>query len=217
MTDLIESIINKNFTEANSQLNERLEQIAERKITEVKKMVAAKLEEQTTVQDDGNVHTASGRKVLPSVRKAELGLTEAKKVDPKAVSPREFYQAKRSAAGASRKAVANLELKKKLAAAQADDAKKKEARQLKNRGDMSLRREKLVQKIKKIRYVSTKRKEKSKDIAYMHDLMRNDPEAFGAELEKRIGMPLDKASQIISNSRPKPNLTQRFLGMLKKK
>lgn len=75
MTDLIESIINKNFTEANSQLNERLEQIAERKITEVKKMVAAKLEEQTTVQDDGNVHTASGRKVLPSVRKAELGLT----------------------------------------------------------------------------------------------------------------------------------------------
>jgi hypothetical protein len=219
MKNLIENITSKNYTEANSNVTERLGQIVEQKINEVRKMVAAKLNE-VTVHLDGLVHTSTGERILPSVSRQRRSLNEVKKVDPRTATPQEFRQAKKDAAEASRKAVSALDLKKKLIAAQKADADRKEARQAKNAADMSLRREKGIQKRKKIRYLAKKRKDKQKDISNMHDLMRNDRPAFEAELEKRIGMPLDKAYEIITR-RPepvaKPSLGQKIAGMFRKK
>lgn len=66
MSKLIENISSKKYTEAQRDLTEKLEKIAEHKINEVRKMVAARLDE-VTVHADGLVHTSTNERIFPSV------------------------------------------------------------------------------------------------------------------------------------------------------
>ena len=78
MKSLLEHIVNNDFVKANESLNEQFKSIVENKLFEKKKMYAAKLTEQVTVDCEGMVHTASGERLLPSVYKQRRGLVEEK-------------------------------------------------------------------------------------------------------------------------------------------
>ena len=80
MNELIESIINKEYTKADEIINEELKIIVARKLNEAKKMVAAKIfTEQLNIDDKGKFHEAGGKKVLGSVEKLKRGLAEEDK------------------------------------------------------------------------------------------------------------------------------------------
>lgn len=78
MNSLIEHIINNNFVKANETLNEQIKGIVENKLFEKRKMYAATITEQVSVDCEGMVHTASGERLLPSVYKQRRGLVEDK-------------------------------------------------------------------------------------------------------------------------------------------
>jgi hypothetical protein len=65
MTKIVETIINKDFTTAKNLVNEKLQSIAERKMQEVKKMIAAKNvveQEQDFITRQAFPPTGSGRR-----------------------------------------------------------------------------------------------------------------------------------------------------------
>jgi hypothetical protein len=76
MKNIIESIINKNYDEANSLLENAVQERLLAKIFEMKKITAARLSEQI-VQPDGMVLMATGERVLPSIARHRRGLSEA--------------------------------------------------------------------------------------------------------------------------------------------
>ena len=85
MKDLLEQIIEKQHTKANEIFESHMSDIVESKLNEVKKMIAARMDEQVTVGHTGKVHTASGEELLPSVYRARRQLAEgkwSKKVQP---------------------------------------------------------------------------------------------------------------------------------------
>ena len=85
MKQLIESIANKDHTASNELFEQHMNQLMNEKLDEVKKMIAARIDEQITVNKDGKVHTAAGEEVLPSVYRARRQLAEgkwSKKVQP---------------------------------------------------------------------------------------------------------------------------------------
>lgn len=79
MKDLLEQIIEKQHTKANEIFESHMSDIVESKLNEVKKMLAARMDEQITVQDNGMHLTATGEEILPSVYRARRQLAEAKK------------------------------------------------------------------------------------------------------------------------------------------
>ena len=107
MKQLIESITNKDHTASNELFEQHMNQLMNQKLDEVKKMIAARIDEQITVNKDGKVHTAAGEEILPSVYRARRQLAEgkwSKKVDTKKDSPREVVRKKISAKRAARPA-----------------------------------------------------------------------------------------------------------------
>ena len=77
MNELIESIVNKQYTKADELIHEALKNIVDRKLHEVKKMCAAKMSvEQLKVDAQGKFREATGNKKLASIEKAERGLSE---------------------------------------------------------------------------------------------------------------------------------------------
>ena len=78
MKQLIESIANKDHTASNELFEQHMNQLMNEKLDEVKKMIAARIDEQITVNKDGKVHTAAGEEVLPSVYRARRQLAEGK-------------------------------------------------------------------------------------------------------------------------------------------
>jgi len=85
MKDLLEQIIEKKHTKANEIFESHMSDIVESKLNEVKKMIAARMDEQVTAGHTGKVHTASGEELLPSVYRARRQLAEGKwstKVQP---------------------------------------------------------------------------------------------------------------------------------------
>lgn len=85
MKELLEQIIEKQHTKANEIFESHMSDIVKSKLNEVKKMIAARMDEQVTVDHTGKVHTASGEKLLPSVYRARRQLAEgkwSKKVQP---------------------------------------------------------------------------------------------------------------------------------------
>jgi hypothetical protein len=78
MKDLVESIINKDYTKANDNLHEELKIIVARKLNEAKKMYAAKMSvgEQLKVDKNGNYDETGGKDVILSHEKQKRGLTE---------------------------------------------------------------------------------------------------------------------------------------------
>lgn len=79
MDKIIESIVNKNYEEANGLIKEEIGKIVISKLHEMKKMIAAKNTNlsEAIVQADGKVHLATGEMILPSVYRLRRGLTEA--------------------------------------------------------------------------------------------------------------------------------------------
>jgi hypothetical protein len=107
MKQIVEHIVNKEHTKANELIEQHIGNILESKLNEVKKMIAARIDEQIIVQSDGMAHTASGEEILPSVYRARRQLAEgkwSKKVDTKKDSPREVVRKKISAKRAARPA-----------------------------------------------------------------------------------------------------------------
>lgn len=78
MKQLIESITNKDHTASNELFEQHMNQLMNQKLDEVKKMIAARIDEQITVNKDGKVHTAAGEEILPSVYRARRQLAEGK-------------------------------------------------------------------------------------------------------------------------------------------
>lgn len=78
MNHLIESIVNKDHTTSKELFEQYMNQLMNEKLDEVKKMIAARIDE-VTVHPDGMVHTSTGRHILPSVRRAELQLSEGRR------------------------------------------------------------------------------------------------------------------------------------------
>lgn len=78
MRNLVESILNKDYTKANDHLHEELKIIVARKLLEAKKMLAAKMSvgEQLNVDKRGNYDETGGRDVILSHEKQKRGLTE---------------------------------------------------------------------------------------------------------------------------------------------
>lgn len=78
MRNLVESILNKDYTKANDHLHEELKIIVARKLLEAKKMLAAKMSvgEQLNVDENGNYRETGGGKVALSHEKQKRGLTE---------------------------------------------------------------------------------------------------------------------------------------------
>lgn len=78
MRNLVESILNKDYTKANDHLHEELKIIVARKLNEAKKMLAAKIsvKEQLKVDDKAKFRESTGNKKLVSIEKSERGLTE---------------------------------------------------------------------------------------------------------------------------------------------
>ena len=79
MKQLIESIAHKDHTASNELFEQHMNQLMNEKLDEVKKMIAARMDEQITVQDNGMHLTATGEEILPSVYRARRQLAEAKK------------------------------------------------------------------------------------------------------------------------------------------
>ena len=107
MKQLIESITNKDHTASNELFEQHMNQLMNQKLDEVKKMIAARIDEQITVNKDGKVHTAAGEEILPSVYRARRQLAEgkwSKKVDTKKDSPRKVARKKKLAKRAARPA-----------------------------------------------------------------------------------------------------------------
>jgi len=85
MKQIVEHIVNKEHTKANELIEQHIGNIIESKLNEVKKMIAARIDEQIIVQSDGMAHTASGEEILPSVLRQRRQLAEgkwSKKVQP---------------------------------------------------------------------------------------------------------------------------------------
>jgi hypothetical protein len=85
MKQIVEHIVNKEHTKANELIEQHIGNILESKLNEVKKMIAARIDEQIIVQSDGMAHTASGEEILPSVLRQRRQLAEGKwlkKVQP---------------------------------------------------------------------------------------------------------------------------------------
>lgn len=78
MKQLIESITNKDHTASNELFEQHMNQLMNQKLDEVKKMIAARIDEQITVNKDGKIHTAAGEEILPSVYRARRQLAEGK-------------------------------------------------------------------------------------------------------------------------------------------
>lgn len=77
MRNLVESILNKDYTKANDHLHEELKIIVARKLLEAKKMLTAKMyTEQLNVDNMGNFHEPTGYIKKASIEKAERGLAE---------------------------------------------------------------------------------------------------------------------------------------------
>ena len=78
MRNLVESILNKDYTKANDHLHEELKIIVARKLNEAKKMCAAKMSvgEQLNVNAQGNYEESGGRDVSLSHEKQKRGLAE---------------------------------------------------------------------------------------------------------------------------------------------
>ncbi len=78
MRNLVESILNKDYTKANDHLHEELKIIVARKLNEAKKMLAAKMSvgEQLNVDKRGNYDETGGEEVILSHEKQKRGLTE---------------------------------------------------------------------------------------------------------------------------------------------
>lgn len=78
MKNLVESILNKDYTKANDHLHEELKIIVARKLNEAKKMYAAKMSvcEQLNVDKRGNYDETGGRDVILSHEKQKRGLAE---------------------------------------------------------------------------------------------------------------------------------------------
>lgn len=78
MKNLVESILNKDYTKANDHLHEELKNIVARKLNEAKKMCAAKMSvgEQLNVNAQGNYEESGGRDVSLSHEKQKRGLAE---------------------------------------------------------------------------------------------------------------------------------------------
>ena len=76
MKDIVESILSKNYDEANSLLENAVQERLMAKIFEMKKITAARLSEQI-VQPNGMVRMATGEEVLPSIARHRRGLSES--------------------------------------------------------------------------------------------------------------------------------------------
>ena len=77
MNELIESIVNKQYTKADQLFHEAMNSIVSRKLNEAKKMCAAKMSvEQLNVDSQGNFHEAGGRNVILSHENQKRGLAE---------------------------------------------------------------------------------------------------------------------------------------------
>ena len=79
MKDLVEHIVGKEHTKANEIFESHMSDIVESKLNEVKKMIAARIDEQVIVGHTGKVHTATGEEILPSVYRARRQLAEGKR------------------------------------------------------------------------------------------------------------------------------------------
>ena len=85
MRDLLEHIVEKEHTKANELFEQHMSDILDSKLHEVKKIIAARIDEQITVQNNGMHLTATGEEVLPSVIRQRRQLAEgkwSKKVQP---------------------------------------------------------------------------------------------------------------------------------------
>lgn len=78
MKELVESILQKEYTKANELFSEQINSVVSRKLTEAKKMYAAKMSvgEQLNVDKRGNYDETGGRDVILSHEKKKRGLTE---------------------------------------------------------------------------------------------------------------------------------------------
>ena len=78
MDKIIESIVNKDYEEANGLIKEEIGKIVLSKLHEMKKMIAARNStlSEAIVHPDGLVHLATGEMILPSVWKHRRGLSE---------------------------------------------------------------------------------------------------------------------------------------------
>ena len=98
MKQLIESIAHKDHTASNELFEQHMNQLMNEKLDEVKKMIAARIDEQITVNKDGKVHTAAGEEVLPSVYRARRQLAEDKakiKLKPGKTTQKDISKAKK--------------------------------------------------------------------------------------------------------------------------
>jgi hypothetical protein len=215
MKQLIESIANKDHTESNELFEQHMNQLMNEKLDEVKKMIAARIDEQITVNKDGEVHTATGEKVLPSVLRQRRGLSEAKKVvlKPGKTTQKDVDAAKIKA---TKKIAPKMpeERKKELRAqsaakaeARARSAEKKvkekesEERRTKSAAKFLKRRELLKAKIKGLKYRSEQRKEAKK-------AKRAEISKKAEELAKSVGLTVDQvASRIKAVPTTKPTMT----------
>ena len=97
MNHLIESIVNKDHTTSKELFEQYMNQLMNEKLNEVKKMIAARIDE-VTVHPDGKVHTAAGEEVLPSVYRARRQLAEDKakiKLKPGKTTQKDISKAKK--------------------------------------------------------------------------------------------------------------------------
>lgn len=78
MKELVESILQKEYTKANELFSEQINSVVSRKLTEAKKMYAAKMsvKEQLKVDNKGKFHEPTGYVKNASIEKAERRLTE---------------------------------------------------------------------------------------------------------------------------------------------
>lgn len=98
MNHLIESIVNKDHTTSKELFEQHMNQLMNEKLDEVKKMIAARIDEQITVNKDGKVHTAAGEEILPSVYRARRQLAEDKakiKLKPGKTTQKDISKAKK--------------------------------------------------------------------------------------------------------------------------
>jgi hypothetical protein len=158
MKELVEHIVNKDHVKANELLEQHLSDIVESKMNEVKKMIAARMDEQVSVQNDGMVHTAAGEELLPSVYRQRRQLAEGKWSKKRQLTPAE-PESKPSTMTPERKAEIRAQAAAKVAKRTQKAAEKEsKEKRVKISAKFLKRRELLKGKIKSIKYKAEQRK-----------------------------------------------------------
>lgn len=178
MNHLIESIVNKDHTASKELFEQYMNQLMNEKLDEVKKMIAARIDE-VTVHPDGMVHTSTGRHILPSVRRAELQLSEGRKRERAEIVQGDIKKTRENI----KKAKARIAAKKNKIAPLMPAERKEELRQ--KTAQMAAKRAERLKNREK-RKAAEERAKEAENIA------------------KEAGMTIKQAVDIISRQPPKP-------------